>query len=30
VHGETNVSPDYTQGDNAFTGRIIKVTIEQK
>jgi arylsulfatase len=27
---ETNVSPDYKQGDNAFTGKIIKVTVEQK
>ncbi len=27
---ETNVSPDYPQGNNAFTGRIIKVTVEQK
>jgi len=24
---ETNVSPDYKQGDNKFTGRIVKVTI---
>ena len=30
VDGETNVSPDYKQGDNAFTGKIIKVTVEQK
>jgi len=30
LDGETNVSPDYKQGDNAFTGRIVKVTIEQK
>ena len=30
VDGETNVSPDYKQGDNAFTGRILKVTVEQK
>ena len=30
VDDETNVSPDYKQGDNAFTGRIVKVTIEQK
>ena len=30
VDGETNVSPDYRQGNNAFTGRILKVTIEQK
>ncbi len=28
--GETPVSNDYKQGDNAFTGRIFKVTIEQK
>jgi arylsulfatase len=27
---ETNVSPDYPQHDNAFTGKIIKVTVEQK
>ena len=27
--GETNVSPDYAQGDNAFNGKIIKVTIKQ-
>ncbi len=26
--GETNVSPDYKQGDNKFTGKIEKVTIE--
>ncbi len=30
VDGETYVSPDYKQGDNAFTGKIIKVTVEQK
>jgi arylsulfatase len=30
VDGETNVSADYKQGDNAFTGRIVKVTVEQK
>jgi arylsulfatase A-like enzyme len=30
VDGETNVSPDYKQGDNAFTGKIVKVTVEQK
>jgi len=24
------VSADYKQGDNAFTGRIVKVTVEQK
>jgi arylsulfatase A-like enzyme len=28
--GETNVSPDYKQGDNKFTGKIGKVTIELK
>ena len=28
--GETNVSPDYQQGANAFTGKIVKVTVEQK
>jgi arylsulfatase len=30
VDGETNVSTDYRQGDNAFTGKIVKVTVEQK
>ena len=30
LDGETNVSSDYRQGDNAFTGRILKVTVEQK
>jgi hypothetical protein len=30
LDGETNVSADYKEGDNAFTGRIIKVTVEQK
>jgi arylsulfatase len=30
LDGETNVSPDYEQGDNAFSGRILKVTVEQK
>ena len=30
LDGETNVSPDYKQGHNAFTGKIIKVTVEQK
>jgi len=30
LDGETNVSPDYKQGDNAFTGKILKVTVEQK
>jgi arylsulfatase len=27
---ETNVTPDYKQGDNAFTGKIVKVTVAQK
>jgi arylsulfatase A-like enzyme len=30
VDAETNVSPDYKQNDNAFTGRIVQVTVEQK
>jgi arylsulfatase len=30
VDDETNVSPDYAQGNNAFTGKIVKVTVEQK
>jgi arylsulfatase A-like enzyme len=30
LDAETNVSPDYKQGNNAFTGRIIKVTVAQK
>ena len=29
-YGETNVSPDYKQSDNAFTGKIVKVTVAQK
>lgn len=28
--GETNVSLDYAPADNAFTGKIVKVTVEQK
>jgi len=28
--GETPVSTDYKQGDNAFTGEIVKVTVAQK
>ena len=28
--GETNVSPDYKQHDNKFTGKIYKVTIDLK
>jgi len=30
LDAETNVSKDYKQGNNAFTGKIIKITIEQK
>jgi arylsulfatase len=30
LDGETNVSSDYKQGDNAFTGKIVRVTVEQK
>jgi arylsulfatase A-like enzyme len=30
LDSETNVSPDYPQHDNAFTGKIVKVTVEQK
>ena len=30
VDGETNVSNEYKQGDNRFTGRIVRVTVEQK
>jgi arylsulfatase len=30
MDSETNVSPDYRQGNNAFTGKIVRVTIEQK
>jgi arylsulfatase A-like enzyme len=30
LDAETNVSPDYAQNANAFTGRIIKVTVAQK
>ncbi len=30
MDGETNVSPDYPAGNNAFTGKIVKVTVEQK
>ncbi len=30
LDGETNVSPDYKQGDNNFTGQISKVTIATK
>jgi arylsulfatase A-like enzyme len=30
LDAETNVSPDYKQNANAFTGKIFKVTVEQK
>ena len=30
LDGETNVSNDYKQGNNAFTGKINKVTVEVK
>jgi len=30
IDGETPVSKDYKQGDNAFTGKIIKVTVDVK
>jgi arylsulfatase len=30
LDAETNVSPDYQQNNNAFTGKIIRVTVEQK
>jgi len=30
LDGETNVSSDYPQFNNAFTGRIVRVTVEQK
>ncbi len=30
LDAETNVSPDYKQGDNTFTGHITRVTIEVK
>ena len=30
LDAETNVSPDYKQNANAFTGRIERVTVEQK
>jgi hypothetical protein len=30
LHSETNVSPDYKQNDNAFNGKIVKMTVEQK
>jgi arylsulfatase len=30
LDAETNVSPEYKQNANAFTGRIVQVTVEQK
>ena len=30
LDAETNVSPDYKQNANSFTGKIISVTVEQK
>ena len=30
MDGETAVSKDYKQGDNKFTGKIVKVTIDAK
>ena len=30
MDGETAVSNDYKQGDNRFTGKIVKVTIDVK
>jgi arylsulfatase len=30
LDGETNVSNDYKQGNNAFTGKINKVTVSVK
>jgi arylsulfatase len=30
LDGETNVSADYPQGNNAFTGKIVRVTVAQK
>ena len=30
MDGETAVSKDYKQGDNKFTGKIVKVTIDVK
>jgi hypothetical protein len=29
MDAETNVSPDYAQGDNRFRGRIVRVTVSQ-
>lgn len=30
LDGETNVTEDYKEGDNKFTGKIHKVTVELK
>jgi hypothetical protein len=30
LDGETNVSPDYQETSNAFTGKIVKVTVVQQ
>jgi arylsulfatase len=30
MDGETAVSNDYKEGDNRFTGRIVKVTVDVK
>jgi len=30
LDAETNVSPDYKQNANSFTGKIVEVTVEQK
>ena len=30
LDAETNVSPDYKQNANTFTGKIVKITVEQK
>jgi hypothetical protein len=30
LDAETNVSPNYQQNANAFTGKFVKVTVEQK
>jgi hypothetical protein len=30
MDSETNVSPDYKQANNAFTGKIVRVTVEQR
>jgi arylsulfatase len=30
LDAETNVSPDYAANSNAFTGKIVRVIVEQK